>query len=731
MLKEPVDKEKYISLSDASKNTPYSQEYLSLLARKGKLQSKKIGRNWFTTHDAIDEYLKQQGLQIIIPKSKKPELNASRIQKPIVIDSPEAMAIGAMYMSPSVNLPVPMVGYDTSTLQLPDKIDTKLEKITGDIDKLSEIQKKHLEEFWSRNDTKIPDEIITDHKEYRYIDSPSWSHRFHKLNWIANRLLQDPKKVLAVVVLSIALLFLIGGGLSFGKIDELGRSVSNFFKNADSLQGHFAGTHNNEVLLLDENGNIIISGHIQTEGQFRSFAPDGVAPIIVDSKTLVENLNAEYFDSLASKDFTLAFVTKNGNITYDNVRLMGNVEVGKTLTVRGATKLMDSLSVYGKLGVFSEAIFGKDIELTVGNIKIDQGTIEINNKQMIKNLNSEYFQNLTPADFTLDRIVTNGNSTNKIAFFNGGIYGGDGAFSSLGVAGDVSMGDSDDPQDSNFTVYSKQIRVNNDGDLTIRGNITIGGNVLSNLISSGSFDLGSAAKPWRYVESTGLHSSGYFAISFRTLAASATLDGTYSIVNVTNSSAVITLPSAVGITDRQYTIKNSSGGSITPATTGGQTIDGAAPTALTNGSSIILVSDGSNWKTIISGSGSSSGSSGGGTLIGKTTATTDGSVASGSLTGYPAANEICTTQFAGSHICQVDEILNTINGGIPATFTSVASTAWIANGPPGYTANANDCVGYTNATNTYLGAFWLFKKTTGGEGWLVNCSVTKPIACCK
>lgn len=47
----------YISLTEASKLTPYSQEYLSLLARKGKLETVKFGRNWKTTRKAVEEYL--------------------------------------------------------------------------------------------------------------------------------------------------------------------------------------------------------------------------------------------------------------------------------------------------------------------------------------------------------------------------------------------------------------------------------------------------------------------------------------------------------------------------------------------------------------------------------------------------------------------------------------------------------------------------------------------------
>ena len=47
----------HISLTEAAKDTPYSQEYLSLRARSGKLRAKKIGRNWYTTKETVQEYV--------------------------------------------------------------------------------------------------------------------------------------------------------------------------------------------------------------------------------------------------------------------------------------------------------------------------------------------------------------------------------------------------------------------------------------------------------------------------------------------------------------------------------------------------------------------------------------------------------------------------------------------------------------------------------------------------
>jgi len=50
--------EDYISLAEAAKDSDYSQEYLSLLARKGRIDAVKLGRNWFVKRASIENYKK-------------------------------------------------------------------------------------------------------------------------------------------------------------------------------------------------------------------------------------------------------------------------------------------------------------------------------------------------------------------------------------------------------------------------------------------------------------------------------------------------------------------------------------------------------------------------------------------------------------------------------------------------------------------------------------------------
>jgi Fic family protein len=54
---EAIEEPKILSLAEASKVAPYSQEYLSLLARKGVLGAFKRGRNWVVAKADLDFYV--------------------------------------------------------------------------------------------------------------------------------------------------------------------------------------------------------------------------------------------------------------------------------------------------------------------------------------------------------------------------------------------------------------------------------------------------------------------------------------------------------------------------------------------------------------------------------------------------------------------------------------------------------------------------------------------------
>lgn len=65
------DKQGYITLKEATNYCNYSLEYLSLLARTGRLSAVKFNRNWMTTIQAIETYLDKMGLKKSCPPSEK------------------------------------------------------------------------------------------------------------------------------------------------------------------------------------------------------------------------------------------------------------------------------------------------------------------------------------------------------------------------------------------------------------------------------------------------------------------------------------------------------------------------------------------------------------------------------------------------------------------------------------------------------------------------------------
>lgn len=60
--------EKFLTLNEIAKKTSFSAKYLNLLARQGKLEAYKEGRNWLTSKEAVNRYLKNRARQRKISK---------------------------------------------------------------------------------------------------------------------------------------------------------------------------------------------------------------------------------------------------------------------------------------------------------------------------------------------------------------------------------------------------------------------------------------------------------------------------------------------------------------------------------------------------------------------------------------------------------------------------------------------------------------------------------------
>lgn len=104
----------------------------------------------------------------------------------------------------------------------------------------------------------------------------------------------------------------------------------------------------------------------------------------------------------------------------------------------------------------------------------------------------------------------------------------------------------------------------------------------------------------------------------------------------------------------------------------------------------------------------------------------------GAQGGYGGANAKCVLNYAGSHVCTSEEILQVINSGGSISGGPTDPAAWISGGPPGYTANANDCNGWKSAVSGgaagYYGRVW---DLAGQYGIMTTCNALLKFACCK
>ena len=448
-------------MSEASVHTPYSSEYLSLLARKGKLSAKKIDNTWYTTLAVLDDYMKRQMMRAQIQSGNfnavasqiEPQITASGGTPQNAVAPEVSEKVG---VTQSVVLPVnsirsyhedikeylnefeklqaekeakkvtvepeiirqtaldtffgrlkrrwkemfPASEKEESVYQptvfeqrkssdqtkiirpsildsLSEGIKTQMLAFVGFIKNIFSIKKEKPGQTESIPETlttastisstnSAVDTTVIEKALEKVLDkklSGGTNFRSERNYFKSFRTVFSSRFLGGIAVLGILAFTLFPVPVVFGLFEKSFDYVKSGLKDANTVLGFRPGTHANEILLLNKEGNISILGHIETEGQLRSYIQDGTAPIVVDSKTLVKNLNAEYFGGASSTDFTLAFVTKNGSVTTEDVQLQGNVEVGKTLLVKGATKLLASLNVGGDLSVFGEAEFNQTLRV--------------------------------------------------------------------------------------------------------------------------------------------------------------------------------------------------------------------------------------------------------------------------------------------------------------------------------------------------------------------------------
>src|SRR3990167_4590539 len=375
----------YVPLHEAARYVPYSQEYLGLLARRGKLDAKKIGRNWHATRESVLEYYKKYNgvsdtrydivsdnynLKPEYPYKDAPLPGEEVFYKPLLQSqlyqqNQQAQLPDDYYYNPILT--------DYTAPQRPEN----LELGTWNTE-----QRNQNREHETLHTLEEQQQVFVEPKKEEPRVSRFGGGNFRKKIFdFRPSEFKVSKNSPAMFVLAAVILFIIFGGVRLSFADELLASVKNFFTDAASLQGKFSGTHADELLVLNNEGNIDIYGSIKSKAQLISDAPQGTSPLVVASSTTVPNLSSQYLDGLSKYGITLNFVTQNGNTATRQVELLGGVQttdiLASSLATSGPVNVTGALNVSGKT-TLAELDLNSDLlvksNLTVNGVTNLKGT---------------------------------------------------------------------------------------------------------------------------------------------------------------------------------------------------------------------------------------------------------------------------------------------------------------------------------------------------------------------
>ena len=73
--KQIENREKFISMQQAAKLTPYTRDYISLMARRKVIKAKKFSGKWYTKTEWLNEYLRKKRPNDVIEKKEERKIH--------------------------------------------------------------------------------------------------------------------------------------------------------------------------------------------------------------------------------------------------------------------------------------------------------------------------------------------------------------------------------------------------------------------------------------------------------------------------------------------------------------------------------------------------------------------------------------------------------------------------------------------------------------------------------
>lgn len=198
-----------------------------------------------------------------------------------------------------------------------------------------------------------------------------------------------------------------------------GQQLNGGTNAGDPLTLNGSATNDGPVIINPTGGNVgimtttpgekldVVGGNVRTDGQFISTIPDGTAPMVVTSMTLVTNFNADKVDGRHEDEFALLAGRAGGQV------LNGGTNNNDPLTLNGSTTNDGNVLINpngGNVGIMTTTP-GEKLDVVGGNIRTNQQLIStipdgtaplvVDSMTIVTNLNSDKLDGRHENEFAL------------------------------------------------------------------------------------------------------------------------------------------------------------------------------------------------------------------------------------------------------------------------------------------------------------------------------------------
>ena len=354
----------FLSVEKASKKIGYSQDHIGALVRGGKVAGQKIGRVWYVDFRSLRRHKKSQRI-IFRQNVQKPTTNVPPIEP---------------------------------RLSLPHPISQKVIKYE------EEVAPKFVEV--SKDKYKIKKELL--------------------LRELLGGALITSMLIMVVTLASVSGIKQIAKTDTFNKLADgsISAEISQGLNNtsasilatiSDGLQNlwnNLFGKKENTVLVVVPPDSLS-----NKEPTLKPSTSEGSGKTTIINNPPAQTIINEYksITQVTPLDLTLDDVVNNGDTTRLDVRLLGNVEIGKNLNIKGS--IVSGSSVIAKNGSFSSLSTSGDFsaggEITLGNPE-DNFIINSKNVSIDKDGNTTFLGNFFSANASTTNVyAVNSTSTNS------------------------------------------------------------------------------------------------------------------------------------------------------------------------------------------------------------------------------------------------------------------------------------------------------------------------------